>query len=111
MQVRAQDNFVGKWVANNDNVLEIYIHDSSYYGKINNEVVLIQMEKKSETQLYGGTYYDEELKTEYVAKLKLSDKNTLRLKVLSGSSNKTIIWQRVPLNWEKKTNAVTVIQH
>ncbi|MEO5776695.1 MAG: hypothetical protein ABIQ27_07300 [Flavobacterium sp.] len=111
LQAQTQDNFIGKWVTNEGNILEIYIQDSSYYGKMDNKVVLIQMIKKSDTQLYGGTFYKDELKTEYEAKLKLIDRNTLRLKVMYGLSSATIIWLRTPLIWKEKTNEITVIQH
>ncbi len=109
-QAQTQDNFVGNWSTNDGYTLEIYIHDSSYYGKINNQVVLIQMAKKSDTQLYGGTYYDKELKTEYEVKLKLSDANTIRMKVLSGLSSKTILWHRNPVTRKGKAAEVGISQ-
>jgi uncharacterized protein (DUF2147 family) len=109
LQAQIQDNFKGDWTANDGSVITIYTQDSSYYAKSDDTIVLIQMEKKSDTQLYGGTYYDEELKTEFEAKLKLTDNNTIRLKVLNGFSGKTIIWHRVPL-WKTKANEISVIQ-
>jgi uncharacterized protein (DUF2147 family) len=111
LYAQPQDNFVGNWATNEGNILEIYIKDSSYYGKMDNKVVLIQMIKKSDTQLYGGTFYEDEMKTEYEAKLKLTDTNTLRMKVMYGLSSQTIIWHRVPSVWENKENKVTVLQH
>jgi uncharacterized protein (DUF2147 family) len=109
--IQAQDNFVGDWTANDGSVIKIYVQDSSYYAKADGKFVLIQMEKKSATQLYGGTYYNDELNTEYEAKLKLTDANTLRVKVLNGLFGETLIWRRAPLTWEKKVNAVTVLQN
>ena len=111
VHAQPQDNFVGNWATNEGNILEIYIKDASYYGKMDNKVVLIQMIKKSDTQLYGGTFYEDELKTEYEAKLKLTDTNTLRMKVMYGLSSQTIIWHRVPSAWENKATKVTVLQH
>ncbi|NHN24968.1 DUF2147 domain-containing protein [Flavobacterium jejuense] len=100
----AQDSFIGKWETNEGKLcLEIYQEGSFYYGKIKrsekkdnmNQVVLIQMIKKSATKLYGGTYYDDKQKSEYEAKLKLIDNDTMCLKILSGLFNKIIIWERV----------------
>ena len=103
-QTFAQDDFIGKWETNEGKLcIEIYEEDSYYYGKIKrsekknriNEIILIQMIKKSDTKLFGGTYYDDELKSEYEAKLKLVDKNTMILKVLNGLFNEVMIWKRI----------------
>lgn len=103
-KAQTKDAFIGQWATEEGKlVIEIYTKNSSYYAKIKtcenpeikDEVVLIQMKKKSNDKLYGGTYYDDELKSEYEAKLKLIDKNTIRLKVLYGLFNKIIIWHRV----------------
>ena len=110
LQAQTKDNFIGDWTANDGSVITIYVQDASYYAKADGKYVLIQMEKKSDTQLYGGTFYDEKLKTEYEAKLKLTDDNSIRLKVMDGFSGKTIIWHRV-LSWKEKANEVTVIQN
>lgn len=109
LQAQTQDKFVGNWVADDGSVIIIYVQDSYYYAKTDGEYVLIQMEKKSDTQLYGGTFYDEKLRTEYEAKLKLTDDDSLKLKVMNGISGRTIIWKRVPV-WREKLNEVTVIQ-
>lgn len=99
----SQDKFIGNWMSEDCKLtIEIYIKKEAYYGKITSsenieikdKVVLIQMIKKSESQLYGGMYYDEDLKSEYEAKLKLTDENTMRLKILSGLCGKTIVWHR-----------------
>lgn len=112
MKAQSQDNFIGNWrTADGKQTIQIYLQDSSYYAKSNDKEVLIQMTKKSDTQLYGGTYYDEELKTEYEAKLKLKNSNTILVKILNGLSNKRIVWHRVPVNWDEKANKVTLIQH
>lgn len=106
LQAQTQDRFVGNWVANDGSVIIIYIQDASYYAKADGKYVLIQMEKKSDTQLYGGTFYDEKLKTEYEAKLKLTDNNSIKLKVMNGFSGKTIIWHRLsPL--DRRTHEIT----
>ena len=110
LQAQTQDKFVGKWTADDGSVITIYIQDASYYAKADGKYVLIQMAKKSDTQLYGGTFYDEKLKTEYEAKLKLTDANSIRLKVMNGLSSRTIIWRRAPV-WKEKSNRVTTIQH
>ena len=110
LQAQTQDNFTGCWTANDGSVITIYIQDSAYYATAGGELVLIQMEKKSDTQLYGGTFYDARLKTEYESKLKLTDANTIKIKVLNGLSGKVIIWNRLPLPLEKKLNAVTVAE-
>lgn len=107
LQAQTQDKFVGNWVANDGSVIIIYVQDSYYYAKTGGEYVLIQMEKKSDTQLYGGTFYDEKLKTEYEAKIKLTDDNSIKLKVMNGFSGRTIIWRRVPA-WKEKLKEVTV---
>ncbi|OYU79969.1 MAG: hypothetical protein CFE23_11295 [Flavobacterium sp. BFFFF1] len=98
------DKFIGNW-ANGDESLtvEIYIQNGNYYAKavksehpeLIGKVVLVQMEKKSDTQLYGGTYYDEKLKTEYEAKLKIILPDTIRLTVMYGLFHKTIYWHRI----------------
>jgi len=117
-QAKAQDHFLGNWATDDGKLMiEIYAQDSTYYAKIksndnaeaNNQLVLIQMVRKSDTQLYGGTYYDVDEKSEYEAKLKLTGSNTMRLKVLSGVFSKTIFWRRVTRNWEQKSNPVTLI--
>lgn len=110
LQAQTKDRFVGNWTANDGSVIIIYIQDASYYAKADGKYVLIQMEKKSDTQLYGGTFYDEKLKTEYEAKLKLTDDNSIKLKVMNGFSGKTIIWHRIPV-WKEKANDVTVIRN
>jgi uncharacterized protein (DUF2147 family) len=101
LQAQNQDNFIGEWTANDSSVISIYIQDSSYYAKADGEFVLIQMVKKSETHLYGGTYYDTELNTEYEAKLKMTDRNTIRLKIIKGLSSEIIVWHRVPNKWNE----------
>ncbi|UPT71274.1 MAG: DUF2147 domain-containing protein [Flavobacterium sp. JAD_PAG50586_2] len=106
LQAQTRDKFVGNWVANDGSVIIIYIQDASYYAKADGKYVLIQMEKKSDTQLYGGTFYDEKLKTEYEAKLKLTDDNSIKLKVMNGFSGKTIIWHRLS-SLERRTNEIT----
>jgi|SRR6218665_1821517 len=111
LQAQSQDNFVGDWKADDGSVITIYVQDSSYYAKTNGKFILIQMIKKSEIQLYGGTYYDEKLNTEYEAKLKLTDSNTILLKILNGLSNKRIVWHRVPITWGEKAKNVRVTQH
>ncbi len=120
MQAQSHDNFIGSWASDDESqIMEIYLQDAAYYAKIissrnpesKDKIVLIQMGKKSDTQLYGGTYYDLELKTETEAKLKLMDSNTIRLKELSGLFNKTFFWHRVPLPWSTTANEITVIQH
>lgn len=110
LQAQTKDKFVGNWTADDGSVIIIYIQDSHYYAKTDGEYVLIQMEKKSDTQLYGGTFYDEKLKTEYEAKVKLTDDDSLKLKVMNGLSGRTIIWKREPV-WEEKTNRITVIRN
>lgn len=99
----SQDKFIGNWTAENDNLtIEIYFQKEAYYAKIksckNNQivdkVVLVQMIKKSETQLYGGMYYDDKLKSEYEAKLKILDNDTMRLKIMLGLYGKTVLWHR-----------------
>lgn len=110
LQAQTQDKFVGNWVASDGSVIIIYVQDASYYAKADGKYVLIQMEKKSDTQLYGGTFYDEKLNTEYEAKLKLTDDNSIRLKVINGLCRKTITWHRATVR-NKKLDAVTVIQH
>ncbi|MGV3697495.1 hypothetical protein [Flavobacterium sp.] len=110
LQAQKKDNFVGNWTANDGSVITIYIQDSSYHAKINDKVVLIQMEKKSDTQLYGGTYYDEKSKTEYEAKLKLTDSNTILLRILNGLSGKRMVWRRILINPEEKNSKLTLLQ-
>lgn len=110
LQAQKKDNFVGNWTANDGSVITIYIQDSSYHAKINDKVVLIQMEKKSDTQLYGGTYYDEKSKTEYEAKLKLTDSNTILLRILNGLSGKRMVWHRILINPEEKNSKLTILQ-
>ena len=104
LHAQGKSDFIGNWItADSSTIVEIYTEDHSYYAKIkaaaneeiNGKVVLIQMIKKSDTQLYGGTYYDSELKSEYEAKLKLKNNNTIQLKVLYGLFPKTIIWHRI----------------
>jgi uncharacterized protein (DUF2147 family) len=115
LQAQDQNDFVGNWSADGGVIVEIYLHDSAYYAKVkadpnletNGKVILIQMAKKSDTQLYGGTYYDAELKSEYEAKLKLKNNNTIHLKVLYGLFSKTIIWHRVNA-LEGKANEIAV---
>ena len=111
LQAQPQDNFTGNWKADDGSVITIYVQDSSYYAKANGKFVLIQMIKKSDTQLYGGTYYDERLNTEYEAKLKVTDSNTILLKILNGLSNKRIVWHRVPDTWEEKQTKITSIKN
>lgn len=107
LQAQPRDKFVGNWVASDGSVIIIYVQDASYYAKADGEYVLIQMEKKSDTQLYGGTFYDGKSKTEYEAKLKLTDDNSIRVKVMDGFSVRKITWRRVSL-WKEKLNEVTV---
>ena len=104
IQVLAQDNFIGTWESNEGKLyIEIYQQQKSYYAKIkkstNKEIigkeVLIQMVKKSDGKLYGGTYYDEELKEEFEAKIKLVNKDKIRLKIFSGIFSKVVLWKRV----------------
>lgn len=111
LQAQSQDNFLGNWKADDGSVITIYVQDSSYYAKANGTFILIQMIKKSDTQLYGGTYYDEKLNTEYEAKLKLTDSNTILLRILNGLSNKRIVWHRVPITLDEKTNKVTLTRN
>lgn len=111
LQAQPKDNFIGNWTTDDGSVITIYVQDSSYYAKTNGKFVLIQMTKKSDTQLYGGTYYDEKVNTEYEAKLKLTDSNTILLKILNGLSNKRIVWHRVPIIWDEKSNKVTLIKN
>jgi uncharacterized protein (DUF2147 family) len=110
LQAQTQDNFIGKWTADDGSVIIIYVQDSSYYAKEDGKFVLIQMEKKSETQLYGGTFYDDKLNTEFEARLRLTDANTLRIKVMNGFSGRVIIWHRTPLDWERKGTEITEIK-
>jgi uncharacterized protein (DUF2147 family) len=116
LHAQGKSDFIGNWMtADSSAIVEIYMEDDSYYARIktaanheiNEKVVLIQMIKKSDTQLYGGTYYDSELKSEYEAKLKLKNNNTIQLKVLYGLFPKTIIWHRMD-GLKGKTNEIAV---
>jgi uncharacterized protein (DUF2147 family) len=106
LQALAQDSFIGTWESEEAKLcIEIYTVEERYYAKVKNsdnkkmigKEVLIQMVKKSDTKLYGGTYYDNKLEEEYEAKLKLVDKDTLRLKIFRGLFSKVIIWRRAVL--------------
>lgn len=108
LQLVAQDNFIGTWTIEEGAIsIEIYKHKRSYYAKVKNSEnkeiigkdVLIQMAKKSDTILYGGTYYDDELQEDYEAKIILVDKDTMRLKVFTGLFHKVLVWHR-----ENQTN-------
>jgi uncharacterized protein (DUF2147 family) len=99
----AQDKFIGIWTAENENLtIEIYFQKEAYYAKIKSsenkkikdKVVLIQMIKKSDSHLYGGMYYDDKLKSEFEAKLKIIDDDTMRLKIMTGLCGKTVVWHR-----------------
>jgi uncharacterized protein (DUF2147 family) len=98
-----EDDFLGYWSVENQ-VIEIYKMENSYYGKIisndtnknnNDRNVLIQMKKKKNKVLYGGTYYDAKINKRYEAKIKLIDKNTIRFKGFYGLFNKKYIWKRL----------------
>lgn len=115
----AQQSFIGNWESRDkSSVVQIYEQELQYYAKViagkNPEtigkVVLMQMEKKSDNHLFGGTYHDSELKSEYEARLRLLDNNTIRMKILTGLFSKTIIWHRVKLIWEENSKFFTVTQ-
>ena len=101
-QAQTIDYFVGEWRTDTGTVVEIYKQEAAYYAKIKNgstttdRVVLVQMVKRSANLLYGGTYYDAGLQSEYEAKLKLTDNNTIRLKMFVGVFTKTMVWRRMP---------------
>jgi len=74
-KLKAQDNFVGNWITEDSlQIINIYVEDSNYYGKIiyrkvthpkntENKIVLIQMKKRGNKKiLYGGTYFDWNIK-------------------------------------------------
>jgi len=116
LHAQGKSDFIGNWItADSSEIVEIYMEDDTYYARVKaaanqemkEKVVLIQMIKKSDTQLYGGTYYDPELKSEYEAKLKLKNNNTIQLKVLYGLFPKTIIWHRINA-LKGKTNEIAV---
>jgi uncharacterized protein (DUF2147 family) len=97
-----KDYFIGTW-SNQNQIVEIYKMDDSYYGKLlfNSEtnqnmikVILIQMKKRHNT-LYGGTYYDISIGKEYEAKIKLKDTNTLGFTGFYGIFNKKDYWKRI----------------
>ena len=101
---RAQDHFVGNWHNATDNlVIEIYMQDKAYYAKIKSvenrqvpaEVVLIQMKRKSDSVLYGGTFQNYKLKTENEARIKLVDHDTFRLREFDGLFDNVTVWHRV----------------
>ena len=106
LKVQAQDNFLGFW-ENEDKtqIIEIYKSDSSYYGKIahlkktdsKEQVILIQMKKRDDKVLYGGTYFDENLNKEYEVKLKLKNKDTIKIIGFYGFLNKRMNLSRVPV--------------
>ena len=114
----AQNNFIGYW-QNEDKtiVMQLYQQNSEYYAKVianaseTQSIILIQMKKKSDKRLFGGTFYNPILKSENEARLKLTDENTIRMSVLSGLFNNIILWHRVRLDYDQKTNRTLVLQH
>jgi len=104
LSAMAQDRFTGNWYNAEDNqIIEIYPQGNTYYARIkwaNNhlvgeELVLIQMKRKSDSVLYGGTYQDYESKVENEARIKLVDANTFRLRTFDGFFDKVSIWRRL----------------
>lgn len=100
----AQQSFIGNWEnGDKSSVVQLYEFESQFYAKIiaDNDrekigkIVLIQMEMKSDTRLFGGTFYDTKLKLEHEAKLKLINPDTIQIKISNGIIPKTVVWHRV----------------
>lgn len=107
IDARGQDGFVGNWTDEaNSQIITIYVEDSNYFGRIiyakdlpskeiENKIVLIQMKKRNDNVLYGGTYFDWLIKKEFEVKLKLKNANTIYFTGYHGIFNINRVWHRV----------------
>ena len=101
------DNFIGFWENEEKTItVEIYKLENSYYGKLlkttfkitdqnSYDNLIIQMVKRSEKVLYGGTYVDLSTNKSYEIKIKLKDNNHFFMKRFYRFLNKGYYWHRV----------------